>query len=301
MTQSAPPLLIDGNAASEAVLSELREAIADRTGPPPGIVVVRVGEDPASRLYTNKKVRVAESIGMRSRLLVLPEGITREALQAEVRALNEDPEVHGILVQSPIPGVPDEQSIFNQVAPEKDVDGLSSVNLGKLCQEDPSGFVPCTPGGVMELVRRYGVQTVGRHVVVVGRSVLVGKPAALLFLRKAAWADATVTVCHSRTPDLAAFTRQADILITAIGRPLLISREMVKPGAVVIDVGISQVPDPSRKSGYRVVGDVDFGQVAPISSAITPVPGGVGPMTVAMLMRNTYLAWVASRDRASRT
>lgn len=153
----------------------------------------------------------------------------------------------------------------------------------------------------MELVRRYGVQTVGRHVVVVGRSVLVGKPAALLFLRKAAWADATVTVCHSRTPDLAAFTRQADILITAIGRPLLISREMVKPGAVVIDVGISQVPDPSRKSGYRVVGDVDFGQVAPISSAITPVPGGVGPMTVAMLMRNTYLAWVASRDRASRT
>ncbi len=282
---------IDGNAVSKQIIEELTGEVAKIEGAKPCIVVVRVGTDPASVFYTRKKVRTAHAIGMESRLLELPEGTSIEVLFAEIDRLNQDPGVHGILVQSPIPGVPNERDVFNRVAVEKDVDGLNSRNLGMLCQDDPAAFPSCTPAGIVELLRRYAIETAGKRVVVVGRSLLVGKPVGLLLLRKGSGGDATVTYCHSRTPDLAAITRDADILIAAIGRPAAITADMVKPGATVIDVGINKIPDTAAKKGYRIVGDVDFEAVAPIASAITPVPGGVGPMTVAMLMRNTLQAW----------
>jgi methylenetetrahydrofolate dehydrogenase (NADP+)/methenyltetrahydrofolate cyclohydrolase len=194
-------------------------------------------------------------------------------------------------VQSPLPPHLDERAVFGRIAPGKDVDGLNPVNLGKVAQEDDSGFAACTPSGIMEILRKSGVDLEGRHVVVVGRSLLVGRPAALLALQKRAGANATVTVCHSRTADLPSMTRQADVLIVAIGKAEFVTAPMVKPGAVVIDVGMNRVPDPSRKSGYRLVGDVAFDSVAPVASKITPVPGGVGPMTVAMLMMNTLRAF----------
>ena len=197
----------------------------------------------------------------------------------------------GILVQSPLPKGLDESAVFRRIAPEKDVDGFNPLNLGKLAQEDPTGFSACTPAGIMELLARSSVDLAGKHVVVLGRSLIVGKPAALLAVQKKAGANATVTICHSRTTDLPSITRQADVLIAAIGRAEFVKSDMVKPGVVVIDVGINRVADPSKKTGYRLVGDVDFAGVAPLASKITPVPGGVGPMTVAMLMRNTVKAY----------
>jgi methylenetetrahydrofolate dehydrogenase (NADP+)/methenyltetrahydrofolate cyclohydrolase len=199
--------------------------------------------------------------------------------------------VDGILVQSPLPPHLDELAVFRRITPAKDVDGLGTVNLGKIAQDDESGFVSCTPAGIMELLRRSGVQLAGRHVVIIGRSLLVGKPVALLAMQKKAWANATVTVCHSQTLGLPGLARQADVLIAAIGRPEFVTADMVKPGAVVIDVGINRVADPTRKAGYRLVGDVHFPSVAPLAGKITPVPGGVGPMTVAMLMKNTLKAY----------
>ena len=283
--------LIDGNATSQAILIELTDAVAAIDGSKPCIVVVRVGDDPASVTYTRKKVKTAAAIGMRSRLVELPADAGKDRLLREISSLNKDPEVHGILVQSPIPGVESENEIFNTIDPRKDVDGLHSVNLGKLCQDDPDAFVSCTPSGIIELLRRHEIETRGKRVVVVGRSLLVGKPVGMLLLQKGLFGDATVTFCHSRTPDLPAITKQADILIAAIGRPEMIRADMVNPGSVVIDVGINKVKDPSAKRGYRLVGDVAFDEVAPLAAAITPVPGGVGPMTVAMLLRNTYKAW----------
>ena len=218
---------------------------------------------------------------------------------AEIEKLNADPGVHGILVQSPLPAHMDERTVFNTVLPSKDVDGFSTMNLGRLVQEDPDAFVACTPAGIGEMVRRYQIETAGKHVVVLGRSLIVGKPAALLFMRKAPFANATVTVCHSRTSNLAAITRQADILIAAIGRAEFVKADMVKEGAVVIDVGINRVDDPSSSKGYRIAGDVDFAQVAPKCRAISPVPGGVGLMTVALLMQNTLHAWEQAQDPAT--
>ncbi len=279
--------LIDGNAIAESIIEELTVEVGALPGKKPVIAVIRVGEDPASVSYVRKKEKTAHRIGIGSRLHILPEDVSKEALFAQIDALNADPDVNGILIQAPLPKHIDETETFNRVLPGKDVDGFNTVNIGKLCQEDRSGFVACTPAGIVQLIERSGIETQGKHVVVLGRSQIVGKPAALLMVRKAVSGNATVTICHSRTQNLAEITRQADVLIAAIGRPNFVTGEMVKEGVAVIDVGINRVEDGSRKSGYRLVGDVDFDAVAPKASQITPVPGGVGPMTVAMLMHNT--------------
>ncbi|MGJ8639377.1 MAG: bifunctional methylenetetrahydrofolate dehydrogenase/methenyltetrahydrofolate cyclohydrolase FolD [Opitutaceae bacterium] len=287
--------LIDGNAIAASIIEELTTEVAIFPGKKPVIAVVRVGEDPASVSYVRKKQKTAERIGLGSRLHVLPEDISKEALFARIDELNEDPDVNGILIQAPLPSHINETETFNRVLPAKDVDGFNTVNIGKLCQEDDSGFVACTPAGIVQLIERSGIETEGKHVVVLGRSQIVGKPAALLMVRKAVPGNATVTICHSRTKDLASITQQADVLIAAIGRPNFVTGDMVKDGVAVIDVGINRVEDPSRKSGYRLVGDVDFEAVSAKASHITPVPGGVGPMTVAMLMFNTVRAFKASQ------
>ncbi len=286
--------LIDGNAIAKQVLAEVAEEVAALESKP-CVTFVRVGEDPASVSYVKKKQRTAEEVGIESRLKLMPEDTTREELLAVIDELNADPGVHGILVQSPIGQIKDEKEIFNRVDPLKDVDGFNVANIGKLCQEDPTAFVACTPAGIIELLARSGVQTSGKQVAVVGRSLIVGKPVSLLLMMKTKMGDATVTVCHSRTQDLGEVTRRADIVVAAIGRPHTITADMVKDGAVVIDVGINRVDDASRKRGYRLVGDVDFDAVAPKCSHITPVPGGVGPMTVAMLMKNTVKAYQLSK------
>jgi methylenetetrahydrofolate dehydrogenase (NADP+)/methenyltetrahydrofolate cyclohydrolase len=283
--------LIKGKPLAEAILSELKIRIEQSGRPRPCVTFIRVGEDPASVYYVRSKQKTAENIGIESRLQVLPESISQSELFAEIDRLNADPDVHGILVQAPLPDHMDERATFNRVDPAKDVDGFHQANLGRLVQEDPGAFVACTPAGVVEMIRRHNIETSGKHVVVVGRSLIVGKPAALLFMRKAAFANATVTVCHSRTTDLASITRQADILIAAIGRAGFITADMVKDDAVVIDVGINRVDDPESPKGYRICGDVLFDEVAPKCKFITPVPGGVGLMTVAMLMSNTVKAW----------
>jgi methylenetetrahydrofolate dehydrogenase (NADP+)/methenyltetrahydrofolate cyclohydrolase len=283
--------VIDGNRIAADLIAELKAEVAKIAGRRPCIALVRVGDDPASVSYVRKKDKTAAEIGIESRVILPPESISQPELEALVGRLNADPSVDGILVQSPLPPHLDERAVFGRIAPGKDVDGLNPVNLGKVAQEDDSGFAACTPSGIMEILRKSGVDLEGRHVVVVGRSLLVGRPAALLALQKRAGANATVTVCHSRTADLPSMTRQADVLIVAIGKAEFVTAPMVKPGAVVIDVGMNRVPDPSRKSGYRLVGDVAFDSVAPVASKITPVPGGVGPMTVAMLMMNTLRAF----------
>jgi len=281
---------IDGNRIAAEIIAELKAEVSAIVGRKPCIALVRVGDDPASVSYVKKKGQTAAEIGIESRVLLPPVSIRQEELETLVDALNTDPAIDGILVQSPLPKGLDEHAIFRRIAPEKDVDGFNPLNLGKLAQEDESGFSACTPAGIMELLARSKVDLGGKHVVVLGRSLIVGKPAALLALQKKAGANATVTICHSRTADLPSITRQADVLIAAIGRPEFVKSSMVKPGVVVIDVGINRVPDASKKSGYRLVGDVDFAGVSPLASKITPVPGGVGPMTVAMLMRNTLKA-----------
>lgn len=282
--------LINGNQIAAILIAELQQEVAQITGRPPCLALVRVGDDPASVSYVKKKERTAAEIGVTSRIILPPETISQSELETLIDELNADPEVDGILVQSPLPTGLNELAIFNRVRPEKDVDGFNTLNLGKIAQEDETGFASCTPAGIMEMLGRSGVDLRGRHVVVVGRSLIVGKPIALLALQKKTGANGTVTICHSATTDLPALTRQADVLIAAIGRPHFITADMVKPGAVVIDVGINRIPDPTRKSGYRLVGDVEFDTVAPRCAKITPVPGGVGPMTVAMLMKNTVKA-----------
>ena len=287
--------LIDGNAIAESIIEELTAEVGTLSEKKPVVAFIRVGEDPASVSYVRKKEKTAERIGIESRLHRLPEDVSKEELFAQIEALNADPDVNGILVQAPLPKHIDETETFNRVDPAKDVDGFNTLNIGKLCQEDASGFVACTPAGIVELIGRSGIETEGKHVVVLGRSQIVGKPAALLMMRKAVPGNATVTVCHSRTQNLADVTRQADILIAAIGRPNFVTGDMVKDGVAVIDVGINRVEDASKKRGYRLVGDVEFEAVAPKASHITPVPGGVGPMTVAMLMHNTLRAFKAAQ------
>lgn len=281
--------LIDGNNIARQVLAELKEKIESLAGKvTPHIVVIRVGDDPASVSYVNKKQKTAAEIGMKSTLKLFPADVSQAELEATIDAFNADPSVHGILIQAPLPSHMNETEIFNRVLPGKDVDGFSTANVGKLVQEMPDAFAACTPAGIIELLERSNVESSGKHVVVIGRSLIVGKPAAMLLLSKKS--NATVTVCHSRTKNLAEITRQADIIVAAIGRAKFVTEDMVKPGAVIIDVGINRIPDATKKSGFRLVGDVDFENVAPKCEKITPVPGGVGPMTVAMLMKNTLAA-----------
>lgn len=283
--------IIDGNKIASDIIAELKAEVAALPGRKPCIALVRVGDDPASVSYVRKKEKTAEEIGITSRVILPPVSISHAALAQLIQDLNQDDSVDGILVQSPMPKQIDELVIFRTISPEKDIDGLGTMNLGKVAQDDETGFVSCTPAGIMTLLARSQVDLKGKHVVVIGRSLLVGKPVALLALQKKAGANGTVTVCHSATADLPAIARQADVLIAAIGRPEFVTADMVKPGAVVIDVGVNRVPDSTRKTGYRLTGDVHFPTVSAIAGKITPVPGGVGPMTVAMLMKNTVKAY----------
>jgi len=284
--------LIDGKKVAEAVFAECREqmAVLAAHGITPGLAVVLVGSDPASQVYVGSKVRRCQDLGMASFKYELPAETSQAELLELVAKLNAEDAVDGILVQSPPPAHIDEAAVVRAIDPAKDVDGFHPANVAKLVLEESDGFVPCTPLGVQRLLMASGIETAGARVVVLGRSMIVGKPQALLLMAKGPGGDATVTVAHSRTRDLAEVTRSADILIAAIGRPNFVTADMVKPGAVVIDVGINRLADPSAKSGTRLVGDVDFAAVAPLCRAITPVPGGVGPMTIAMLMSNTLKA-----------
>ena len=284
--------LIDGAAIAQKVHEETRGRIAALAarGIRPGLAVVLIGDDPASRAYVRSKDKKAADLGLHSVKRELHATTSQEELVAVVREFNADPSIHGILVQSPPPAHIDEQAVVNTIDPAKDVDGFHPVNVAKLAMDDPTGFVPCTPLGCIRLLEEAGVQTVGARAVVVGRSMIVGKPMALLLMRRGAGGDATVTVAHSRSRDLAAVTREADIVIAAVGRPHFLGSDHIGEGAVVIDVGINRIDDPSSPKGYRLVGDVDFDAVAGRCRAITPVPGGVGPMTIAMLMANTVTA-----------
>jgi len=282
--------LIDGNQIAASIVAELKAQVAALPGRRPCLALVRVGEDPASVSYVKKKEKTAAEIGIESRVILPPVTIPQAELEKLIDDLNADPAVDGILVQSPLPKPLHEQAVFSRIAPQKDVDGFHTVNIGKIAQEDSTGFVACTPAGIMELLARSGTDLAGKHVVVLGRSLIVGKPVGLLALQKKAGANATVTLCHSGTRDLPSITRLADVLIAAIGRAEFVTGDMVKPGVVVIDVGINRVADSSKKIGYKLVGDVHFESVAPLAARITPVPGGVGPMTVCMLMKNTVKA-----------
>jgi methylenetetrahydrofolate dehydrogenase (NADP+) / methenyltetrahydrofolate cyclohydrolase len=284
--------LIDGKAIAQKINEETRGAVAElkAQGITPGLVVVVVGNDPASHAYVRSKEKTAKDLGMHSVKIELPHETTQEQLLAEVQRLNADPTIHGILVQSPPPKHIDERAIVEALDPRKDVDGFHPINVAKVALGDADAFVPCTPLGCQRLLIETGIETSGANVVVLGRSMIVGKPMALLLMNKGRGGDATVTVAHSRTKNLAEVCRQADILIAAIGQPEFVKADMVKEGAVVIDVGINRVADQTSAKGSKLVGDVAFAEVAPKCRAITPVPGGVGPMTIAMLMHNTVLA-----------
>lgn len=278
--------IISGKTIRDQILEELRAEVERLTaaGTQPCLAVILVGADPASQVYVGSKRRTSEQLGMRSVSHDLPATTTQEELEALIRQLNDDPTVHGILCQLPLPDGLSETRVIQTISPDKDVDGLHPVNAGLIAMGTPK-FISCTPYGVLQLLKRTGVQTSGSHAIVLGRSNLFGRPMATLLSSKG-W-DATVTTCHSRTRDLPSVTSQADILIAAIGRPEFVTADMVKPGAVVIDVGINRIEDTSAPKGSRLVGDVAYGPVSEIASAITPVPGGVGPMTIAMLMANT--------------
>ena len=284
--------LIDGRAIAEQVYVDLRREIADlkSKGVTPGLAVVLVGDNPASRTYVRSKDKMSRELGLHSVKLELPASTTQSDLLNRVEELNRDPKVHGILVQSPPPKQIDEAAIVRALDPRKDVDGFHPLNVAKLAMGDPTGFVPCTPLGVQRLLIESKIDIAGAHVVVLGRSMIVGKPVALLLMRKAKGGDATVTVAHSRSKNLEEISRSADILIAAIGRAHFVKADHVREGAVVIDVGINRMDDKTNERGYRLVGDVAFDEVAPKAKAITPVPGGVGPMTIAMLMSNTIKA-----------
>jgi methylenetetrahydrofolate dehydrogenase (NADP+) / methenyltetrahydrofolate cyclohydrolase len=289
-------IVIDGKSVAQTVLNECRQRITElkSQGITPGLAVVLIGSDPASQTYVGSKVKTCLELGMHSQKIELPESATEAEVLAIVAALNADPAIHGILVQSPPPAHIDEGKIVRAIDPAKDVDGFHPENVAKLTLEDESGFVACTPLGCQRLLLEYKIPIAGANVVVLGRSMIVGKPMALLLMAKGPGGNATVTVAHSRTKDLPAICRQADILIAAIGKPKFVTADFVKPGATVIDVGINRIADPTTKSGFRLVGDVDYAAVAPLCHAITPVPGGVGPMTIAMLMQNTLKAAAAT-------
>ena len=286
--------IISGGEIARAIRDELNERVAAlaKSAILPGLATVLVGDDPASRLYVGMKNRAAAEAGIHSRQLTLPATAGEDELLETISALNADDAIHGILVQLPLPSRIDDSRVLLAIEPRKDVDGFHPMNFGRLAGGDAGALAPCTPKGVIEMLARSGFDPAGKHAVVVGRSNIVGKPMALLLLA----ANATVSIAHSRTADLGGLTRTADILVVAVGRPNTITRDMVKPGATVVDVGTNRVDDPSRQRGYRVVGDVDFEAVSEVASAITPVPGGVGPMTIAMLLANT----VEAAERAAR-
>ena len=284
------PKILDGKSIAAAVLEECRAETLEmlEKGIRPGLAVVLVGSDPASQVYVGSKARTCADLGFYSVKIELPAETTQEELLQVVRNLNADASIHGILVQSPPPKHIDEDAVIREIDPRKDVDGIHPENVAKLVLEDATGFVPCTPAGCMKLLEVSGIETNGAEAVIIGRSMIVGKPMALLLVSKIS--NATVTIAHSRSKNLAGICRRADILIAAVGRPEMVKADWVKPGAVVIDVGINRIPDLSKKSGFRLAGDVAYEEVAPHCSAITPVPGGVGPMTIAMLMKNTLQA-----------
>ena len=294
-----PAEKIDGTAVALAIRTEAAAKAKELTakGVRPGLAVVLVGDDPASAVYVRAKGKACEEAGMHSVTIRMSADTTQDALLGQVKALNEDAAIHGILVQMPLPKHIDSDRIIRTIRPEKDVDGFHPVNVGKNLIGEKDGFVPCTPAGVQELLVRSGVQTKGAECVIVGRSNIVGKPMMALMIQQNAGANSTVTVCHSATKDLAAHTKRADILIVAAGRPNMVTGAMVKPGAVVIDVGINRVADASTKSGTRLVGDVEYATAVEVASKITPVPGGVGPMTIAMLLQNTVRAAERSLGR----
>jgi len=287
-----PAELIDGTAIARAVRADVARdvgALVTR-GIRPGLAVVLVGDDPASTVYVRAKGRATEEAGMHSVTIRLPAATTEVELLDRVDQLNADRAIHGILVQMPLPRHIAAERVVRRIHPEKDVDGFHPINVGKLLIGERDGFAPCTPAGVQELLTRSGVETRGKDCVIVGRSTIVGKPMAALMMQDAPGANATVTVCHSRTTDLAGHTRRADVLIVAAGRPRFVTGDMIKPGAVVVDVGINRVDDPRAKNGYVITGDVDPESARAVARLITPVPGGVGPMTIAMLLRNTVRA-----------
>lgn len=288
-------MIIDGKAIANEYLEGISRDVSRLEGRKPCMAVVLVGKDPASHVYVNLKTKACEKVGIRSQKLEFPDTLTQAELLELVYGLNNDPQVDGILIQMPLPSHINSVEVLNAINPEKDVDGFHPVNVGKLSLGDPTGFIPCTPLGIMELFNYHSIDITGLQTVIVGRSNIVGKPMSILMLA----ADATVTVVHRRTKNIEAITREADILIAAVGRPELITADMVKPGAVVIDVGVNKVDDPNAKKGYRLVGDVSFDAVKQKASAITPVPGGVGPMTIAMLMHNTLRSYQRQCTRSS--
>lgn len=283
---------IDGVAVARAVRADVAREVAElkARGITPGLTVVIVGADPASQSYVRSKEKASAEVGMKGEIIWLPANASQRELEALIDRLNADVTVHGILVQSPLPAHMDTNTVVRRIAPEKDVDGFHPVNVGKMLIGEKNGFSPCTPLGVQELLVRYGVSTAGQDVVIIGRSNIVGKPMAALLVQSGVGGDCTVTICHSRTRDLASHTRRADIVIAAIGKPEAITGDMIRPGAVVIDVGINRVPDDSVSRGYRLVGDVHYESASQVASVISPVPGGVGPMTIAMLLKNTVRA-----------
>ena len=290
--------ILDGKSLAADLRAEVAAAVAElqaATGRAPGLAVVLVGDDPASRSYVTAKEKACAAAGIRSREIPLPASASKADVLAAVRALNADDAVDGILVQLPLPDASIEREVIEAIDPAKDVDGFHPANVGRMVLGLPA-FVPCTPAGVVELLRRAGVALAGASVVVIGRSQIVGRPLSILLSQKGV--DATVTLCHTRTKDVARFTREADVVVVAAGRPRTLTADMIKPGAVVIDVGVNRVPDASKAAGYRLAGDVDFAAVAEKAAAITPVPGGVGPLTIAMLLRNTLEA--ARRRRGAR-
>jgi methylenetetrahydrofolate dehydrogenase (NADP+)/methenyltetrahydrofolate cyclohydrolase len=287
-----PAQLIDGKKISEEIKNEVKQkakALFDETGITPGLAFILVGDNPASQAYVKMKGKACEELGFYSITLKLPAETTEDELIEKIHNLNSDPKIHGILVQLPLPSHIDEQKILQVIDPIKDVDGFHPVNVGKLVIGLET-YLPCTPAGIQELLKRSGINPSGKHVVVLGRSNIVGKPIANILLQKKEWANATVTVCHTGTRDISYFTKQADILIVAMGKPEFVKGDMIKPGATVIDVGINRIEDPSSDKGYKIVGDVHFESAYEVAGAITPVPGGVGPMTIAMLMKNTLQA-----------
>ncbi len=284
--------LIDGKATAAEIKAEIAEEVKQMVADgrrPPHLAAILVGHDGGSETYVANKVKACEVCGFKSTLIRFEDDVTEERLLQEIDRLNNDPEVDGFIVQLPLPAHIDEQKVTEAIDPKKDVDGFHPVNVGRMSIGLPC-FKSATPAGIMDLLQRYGIETRGKHAVVLGRSNIVGKPVATLLMQKSQPGDCTVTVCHSRTPNIKELCLQADIIVAALGRPGFVTADMVKPGAVIIDVGTTRVPDPSRKSGFRLSGDVDFENVAPKCSFITPVPGGVGPMTICSLMKNTLLA-----------
>ncbi len=282
-------MILDGKQLAATMRADIAKQVAElktQHGITPGLGVILIGLDPASTSYVTAKEKACEEAGMHSEDVRMPATTTQEEALAVVRKMNSDPRIHGILVQLPLPKHINEAAVINAIVPEEDVDGFTPINVGRMMIGETC-FLPCTPNGIIQMLISAGIETSGKHAVVIGRSNIVGKPVAHLLMRKAKGGNATVTVCHTGTKDLSVFTRQADILVVAAGRPNTVTGDMIKPGAVVIDVGVNRIPDATKKNGFRLVGDVDFDSATQVASLITPVPGGVGPMTITMLLYNT--------------